>query len=290
YCALSYCWGSSNTCTTTTKNLSARTTAIPLDEFSKTIKEAILLLRNIGIHYLWVDALCILQDSPADWAVEAAKMSQIYSGAMLTIAAENAQDSSEGLFQVSDQIPQVIPNPPPNQSQSKSPYWNSDESRPLSSRGWCLQENLLSARKIHVMLHDSIWSCYQKGISNSRKVLRRGTRTGLFTTQAELRFRNALRLNTDQDYVFRGSIFEIFRNWAGWVGDYTRRSFTYESDRLMALDGICTSLEKAFGGTFVAGMWTGQFLAHSLLWHPDQRAKESWPSPQPEVPSWSWVS
>lgn len=99
YCALSYCWGTTKgTLTTTTTNLKKHLNSIPLDSFPKTLREAILAARGLGFQYLWIDAICIVQDDREDWAREAAKMQSVYAGATLTISSTVSKISVDGLF------------------------------------------------------------------------------------------------------------------------------------------------------------------------------------------------
>jgi hypothetical protein len=71
---------------------------IPWDELPKTFRDAIIISRNLGIEYMWIDSLCIVQDDPRDWELEAAKMGEIYSNAFLVIAASSSVDGDSGCF------------------------------------------------------------------------------------------------------------------------------------------------------------------------------------------------
>jgi len=73
-------------------------TGIAISFLPKTFQEAIKIVKKLGIKYLWIDCLCIIQDDPADWESEAAKMAEVYRNAYLTIAAANSQDSYSGCF------------------------------------------------------------------------------------------------------------------------------------------------------------------------------------------------
>lgn len=76
--SLSYCWGISNTVKTIRANLQEHLEGIRLSELPKTIRDAVIVTRRLGLVYLWVDTLCIIQDSPQDLEAECAKMSSIY--------------------------------------------------------------------------------------------------------------------------------------------------------------------------------------------------------------------
>ncbi|RSM11478.1 hypothetical protein CEP52_002974 [Fusarium oligoseptatum] len=101
YCALSYCWGDlGNTNTITTKaNISQYRQGIPMDSLPTFIQEAIQTARSLEYQYLWIDALCIIQDDGQDWDREASKMSDVYSNADLTISSLVAKDCHDNMFQ-----------------------------------------------------------------------------------------------------------------------------------------------------------------------------------------------
>lgn len=100
YITLSHCWGGTLTpehCTMT-DNLAARKLGIAFDSLPCTFQDAITITRRLGIRYLWIDALCILQDSKVDWAEESVKMATVYDNSFLTIAASASANKSGGCF------------------------------------------------------------------------------------------------------------------------------------------------------------------------------------------------
>jgi hypothetical protein len=100
YVALSHCWGDDEhpPLTTTKGTFEARKRGISLAELPQTFRDAILLTRKLGFDYLWIDSLCIIQDDESDWIIQSAQMAGVYQGAILTISADGAQNSHEGLF------------------------------------------------------------------------------------------------------------------------------------------------------------------------------------------------
>lgn len=96
YVALSYCWGSSKFSTLTTDNTMLDWTS--LSSIPKSIVDAVLITKALGLRYLWVDALCIIQDSAEDWATQSAKMESVYRNAYMTIAASSASSANEGFL------------------------------------------------------------------------------------------------------------------------------------------------------------------------------------------------
>lgn len=102
YAALSYCWGPSNHFFHTAATVEDLKKGFDVGKLPRTLQDSVEVSRQIGLRYLWVDALCITQgkDSEAinDWNAEVGKMGAVYSKAYVTIAAAAAQDSSGGLF------------------------------------------------------------------------------------------------------------------------------------------------------------------------------------------------
>ncbi|PMD43210.1 HET-domain-containing protein [Hyaloscypha variabilis F] len=101
YVALSYCWGEDTGAfvTTTNSNLQERRAGISLQSLPTALREAVYLTRRLGIRYLWIDALCIIQGDEADWTSNAARMDEIYGNATLTIAAASAASCGQGTLQ-----------------------------------------------------------------------------------------------------------------------------------------------------------------------------------------------
>jgi hypothetical protein len=96
--ALSYCWGRDSEFVLNEERIRGLQSGIPVNEFPTTLRDAVMITRRLRIQYVWIDALCINQDSPTDWANEAAKMREVYSGAILTIVAANSPSTHSGIF------------------------------------------------------------------------------------------------------------------------------------------------------------------------------------------------
>ncbi|KAH6723242.1 heterokaryon incompatibility protein-domain-containing protein [Leptodontidium sp. MPI-SDFR-AT-0119] len=188
YMALSYCWGdaSENPLVTTRSNIEDMQQAIPLASLPKTIQDAIKVTRRLGVEYLWVDSICILQDDSDDFQCESANMGKIYQHALLTIAATSARSSNEGLFKErytdleirSNQTHFVrLPSRPSGENfgdifLQTHGYPDHHILRPFdaelsncewSKRGWVVQERLLSRRILHYASEQLFWEC-QEGV------------------------------------------------------------------------------------------------------------------------------
>ena len=110
YVALSYVWGSQAqrlTLSRANHKVLSKKGAINLDEVSRTISDAAVVVEMLGERYLWVDALCILQDDQDDLAEQIPAMGQVYTRSLVTIMAAASTDSNCGLPGVSTQTRSV---------------------------------------------------------------------------------------------------------------------------------------------------------------------------------------
>lgn len=82
----------------TSKNVEDLKQSIPVGELSKTFQDAFLVCKWLEMRYIWIDSLCIMQDSAEDWQKEAALMQEVYSQARFNVSATGAVTSDEGLF------------------------------------------------------------------------------------------------------------------------------------------------------------------------------------------------
>jgi hypothetical protein len=98
YATMSYCWGSSLPVRTVKSNIEEHRGGISLDALPLTLRDGIRVARALGFKYIWIDALCTVQDDAADWAEQAALMADIYHGCNLAISAMNSADCSDGLI------------------------------------------------------------------------------------------------------------------------------------------------------------------------------------------------
>ncbi|KXX74049.1 hypothetical protein MMYC01_209826 [Madurella mycetomatis] len=154
YATLSHCWGSSR------NFLATRETVFKLmrgfrfsEEAPKTFSDAVHVAHGLGIPYLWIDPLCIIQDDVSDWDAEASRMADVYSNSYLTIAAASSDDDRKGLLQPrSFQYATIKLNSPVGGSMLASFSWEGNRlfggPIPLFQRGWVLQEQFLSPRNM----------------------------------------------------------------------------------------------------------------------------------------------
>ncbi|KAK4222675.1 heterokaryon incompatibility protein-domain-containing protein, partial [Podospora fimiseda] len=98
YITLSHCWGNFVPLTTEISTMQKRISGISYSTLPKTFQDAVTIARLLQIKYLWINSLCIVQDDPQDWELEASKMAGVYSGALLTIIAADTRDARDGFL------------------------------------------------------------------------------------------------------------------------------------------------------------------------------------------------
>jgi hypothetical protein len=155
YVALSHCWGGPNfpIPRTLEASLEAHTTdGLRYDELPKTFREAIDVTRAMGYEYLWIDSLCIIQDSTDDWRKEARRMAIIYDNAIFTIAAMDAENSSQGIFAADFGCVNT-----------------------LESRAWVCQERMLAPRTLMFTKNSVAWECRQASATSEFPIFEQET-------------------------------------------------------------------------------------------------------------------
>jgi len=262
YVALSYCWGKGSQLMTTTESLPQFLLKINLHDLPQTIKDAIRVTCNLGIQWLWVDSLCIIQDDNYDQVEQIHQMPKIYGSATLTIMASRASDVHEGFLQERSTVLK-LDNPNfslpylPRSGQMENVILTSELSRedqifiePLDSRAWCLQERFLSRRILEFGSFQTRWNCQH------REVVTDGfKREDSVTKQRSDRvFKQGLELLLNYRHMkFKpASRFDV---WGDLVKLYSHRSLSLPSDRLPAISGIASLFSNTFGDEYVAGHW-----------------------------------
>lgn len=277
YATLSYCWGGDQKFKAEKSNLPLlMETGFPIASLPVVLRETIGLCRKIGLLYLWIDALCIVQDDEDDWAEESARMGSIYQNAHLTIAAAssvsvetaylgNRRDQSRQPIEFS--VPPATPGcPSTTVSARRDPLsWHTHTVRitppiqedPWRLRGWTLQEEILARRLVVFGAEELQWRCRTTTACECRSnyfVYRDWPKT--FSEENE-----QVSRKQREDLVLA-----MFRYWRyGVVRRYSSRVFTYPEDILPALSGIAQRLARATGGTYVAGMWL-ETLVYDMCW------------------------
>ena len=277
-------------------------------QLTRLFREAIELTRKLGIQYIWIDSVCIIQDDDEDWQREALRMADYYQGAWLTIAATTTTEEG-GLFQkyTSQDIPRVAKLPYRDKkgvhqgsfylqcigTEELSNQYEKNLASTLHRRGWVFQERLLSRRLLTLSRVGAFFNCR---IGHPRFV------TGeVLWRQWPRKELDIERVREDLRSMNISSQTSIIQKW--WndvIESYSILEITrMEGDRLMALAGLAKEFDLAFknahgeGSVFLSGHWF--HLVHpgicesSLLWEQNDRfSSHFWRLRG--IPTWSWAS
>jgi hypothetical protein len=290
YVALSYCWGPPvlPAFTTSASTFEDRKRKIPMAALPMTIRDAATLTRQLGIRYLWVDAICILQGSDKeareDWERECSRMKDVYGGAYLTISAAAGPSAHSGIFskRVASSPPHVkleieLPDSPGSHGHIfigfKQEYEDS-LSQPLYTRGWTLQERILSPRVLVCNSDQFAWECQSSRLTESGMSMKKA---------------GVVRL-TKQIFQSPSALSDF---WHNTVRDFAARALTVPADKLPAMSGLASALHHVTGDEYLAGLWRSTFYADLLWMRGDPIRKDALGRSRPSTfraPSWSWAS
>ncbi|KAK3403414.1 heterokaryon incompatibility protein-domain-containing protein [Sordaria brevicollis] len=283
---------------------------IHMSSLPPTFKQAVQITRSLNIRYLWIDSLCIIQDSREDWEKESMTMGEVYGRSYLTIAARAARNARDGCFiaravsgtsicqlEYSSKSEPTIPR---GKIYIIDPSFLIEQANhsPLDTRGWVLQEKVLSPRIIHYGAQQVYWECRQSTYRQDAK----------YTPPLTNRLKQAIDIHTPFKLAFRGikgsrefvyppewseRELELAVRMAQWytlVGEYSQRKLTYTSDKLPALAGLARTFASATGYQYLAGLWKEDLLL-GLLWYRRKRLLSGWPDEpvSDKLPSWSWA-
>ncbi|KAJ4007419.1 hypothetical protein NW752_007601 [Fusarium irregulare] len=277
YTTLSYCWGSDS-------KQNFMTTHATLDEYKKRIpffslplthREAILTTLHLGIRYIWIDSLCIIQDSHEDWQTESDKMGSVYSNAHLTLAATSSSSPDEGLHTPFTGARTVDIHGEPTYIRFESHLTIDASYEPLNTRGWTLQEAVLLSRLVCFGKEQWLWKCPS----------RYATEDGLIDGPRYID--NGLPQWPALTHEGPGEDGKNYlRHWYHLITNYSKRELTYETDKQNAIAGLVDMFQKQTGFTYLAGLWQ-EDLAAGLTW---EATKKGVIRQNSDTPSWSWLS
>ena len=286
YATLSYSWGSKGFAMTTSGNYEEMKLGFDRNKLPIAFRDAAAMAKSLDIRYIWIDTLCIIQDSITDWEEQAAKMGAIFEGASITIAASLSTDPYETLFQARDPINEEVElfseckgdiNDVIFKARRKiargihAKTGRSTEMDPLDTRAWGLQEKMLSTRLIAFTGAELQWTCRGSKACECHHN----------TLPVHPLFPAPPGMTTTNDTV------NISRRWTQVIEEYSTRELRFPQDRLPALSGLAHKFGVATGYTYIAGGWE-ETLLYDLVWQRDigpLLESSTW-----LAPSWSWAS
>ncbi|VUC31107.1 unnamed protein product [Clonostachys rosea] len=276
YTTLSYVWGTTNSPTTLKTNVDAfrepgafRRTRLP-----KTISDAIEVTSALGFRFLWVDALCIVQDDDDFKTKLIANMDAVYGNSALTIVAASGDHADAGLEGWRQAMEAGS-----RQSTVKIedgfilgvlPFFDLElMNSTFASRGWTYQETALSARRLIFLGGQFYFVC-----------------RGAVWREDVMAESNLIQPFTGANTLGTGASEWTLGRYSEHVAAYSSRKLTYSSDAINAFTGIQKALQGSMGNT---RFWYGlpaAALDWALLWKPTTGTKLA---RREQFPSWSWA-
>jgi Heterokaryon incompatibility protein (HET) len=311
YACLSHCWGDSQPLRTTKHTLQTHLEAIQWDQVPKTFQDAICYTRGLGINYIWIDSLCIVQDDSDDWLRESVKMADIYQNAYVTLVASASRSSRDGLYHPPGKI--IIsyrnadgttegvrirtPTKHPIYRQMDPDDGNLNADFPIFTRAWVFQERILSPRIIHFGPHEMFWECNEhiRCVCDTH-------RDPFFSDRDLIKSQDMSTKLTVFKKIYADDPASLSSLWRNLVEEYYYLKLTKSSDKLPAITGLASiMMPRREDEHYAAGVWTGSPM--DLLWvakteHDYSKDDEpvviypraSYRTAGWRAPSWSWAS
>jgi hypothetical protein len=292
YAALSYCWGTGGgPSSTKRKNLSLRGNKLEVTNLPQTLQDAVFVTRGLGLEYLWIDALCIVQDDNEEWAKEASSMADVYSSAHVVLSATATDDCTDGFLQKREEplVMQCTYRDGEHFEVSARLNNSHDCSVPipvedftLFRRGWCMQERSLARRIVHFLPHEVRFECQERQTCECSYANQEDPGFSAFI--GSLKYRE-LRAASELDE------FQFACKWMGIVADYSEMELTRAADRLPALSGFAACMEHLKPGRYISGLWEYGLL-FQLCWQliPSVETHGHASAYDRRRPTFSWIS
>ncbi|KAF5873014.1 putative heterokaryon incompatibility protein [Botrytis fragariae] len=325
YIALSHCWGGNISDLSKLNKTTAKTFGkkIALMGLPPNFRDAILITRGLGFEFLWIDCLCIMQDSSEDWEVESKHMGDVYRDATLTIAAAASSNSTDGILKIfpdydltglSISLKLSKDSPPDDhidlvlRDNHREQLDHLLQDGPLADRGWTFQEEVLSARTLYYGRMQIYWQCLHNhasadGLRSRAPFYQRAFRYERIRDQIHEPQGLKKPLTIKSPYVFvdkdqtpaaiqKRTIANIIVEYhKQMVVDYCSRRLSFLRDKFPAFSGIVTLVRDILqsngypSSKYIAGIWTSHFR-EGLVWY---YGDDAVPSVE-RAPTWSWAT
>jgi hypothetical protein len=312
YFALSYVWGKVSMSQTLRGNLDARLKkeGLAAAHLPKTIQDAMSLVKSLGERYLWVDALCIVQDDDENKLRDIQQMDVVYSQAFATIVAMEGMDADAGLpgivegtksqqsvksITITGRSPDLayIPQNPLNEeiSVAATPmsFGLALDASKWDTRAWTLQERLLSKRCLY-FANDCVYFQCNTELHNETDVPEPKI------SHASSTLANPLQILSETNTSDDSNFGQTFGAYKSLVEKYTLRELSFPADILNAFAGVSAVFGEHLSGGMLYGIPT-ELMDLALLWTPARQVKRRLDllpnsgilAKASKCPSWSWA-
>ncbi|KAK0651027.1 heterokaryon incompatibility protein-domain-containing protein [Cercophora newfieldiana] len=308
YAALSYSWGTKEEAAsqlkTTTANLRQHQKRILSASMTRVMKDAIVVCQALSIRYLWIDALCIIQDSgsgshSSDWDKESKQMGEVFQHAYVTLCAASSKSCHESFLEGPGlrQLQNIIFRSKRKPSTAGTGHYSMTK----LSRTYYKHSQFREAHTFPLCLEASHW--WDRGwVLQEREMSRRllifGQNMVYYVCPHCRRSSNGLHETSTVPFLFSGTIQRlepdsnmpniVFYNlFTRLAAQYSALELTYESDRLPAISGFAKRIGDITNSRYLAGLWEDNLYRDLLwCWRNKDMGSADW---TPRIPSWSWV-
>lgn len=290
--------------------MQSRMAGMDFTDMPKALQDAVLVTRAMGLQYLWIDALCIIQDSASDVAHEIQAMDSVYGNCEIVICATSSSSSKSGFLSPRRAVQPLLTVPfIPCEGGDPGTYgfydpstfparndWQSVERSEWNKRAWTFQERVVPPRVLHFGTDAIRFECRTSDFSEL-ECLPRQIVIGNSVLGNDYRYLGVLeRLSTQEPR----DMLEIYETYYKFACEYSKRSLSFETDRLSAFSAVVTRFKLLMGEDIVYGLWL-EDIWRGLIWSvwgrrggkaatplkkggiPPKQEKSPWPS-------WSWYS
>src|SRR6266480_6251712 len=245
-----------------------------------SVIDAIRVTQALGVQYLWIDSLCIIQDSSEDWDAESARMADVYTNAHLTIFADCGHNDDHGFLHHRIPEPSVSVLVPVKEgvrlelnlrksvennfkSIQKTLFPTNVQSSHLADRGWIFQERVLSRRILHFGKDQMFWECIEGTFAeDGHTVIRRGIRECGRPKDSFSKLAYTSVLDASGPVAPN----QFTSQWEALVIAYSTLKLTRQEDKLYAMAGLAAAFQShAKDDEYVAGIWKNS-LVQQLAW------------------------
>ncbi|KAI3539416.1 hypothetical protein CSPX01_08862 [Colletotrichum filicis] len=249
YMTLSYRWGTEpQKLVLSSHNLDLLGRGSPIVQLPQTFQDLVVVAHHLGIRYVWIDCLCIIQDSRNDWEKEALTMREVYTNAACNVAASASSSPAGGLFRsrvTKDIRPGIVKSNLAFQEPGEfymfdKGYWDRHLLYgALHTRGWVFQERFLSPRQIYFTRSQVMWECLEEHKCE-------GFPRGIPLHESSKSIKRLLPPQRNDDETKGEGLmpFDTLDLWIDIVATYSKCEFSVKEDKLYALGGIAKLFQE----------------------------------------------
>lgn len=283
YVALSHCWGLCPTLKTLSTNIERFRIGIDRRDLPPTFEDAVKMAKSLGFNYIWIDSLCIIQDSPGDWQQQSSLMAFVYGSADLVLAASMASSTEDGFLKERRgyrdstlQLTNIRGQGHSLNLRYRLLEWKEEApiADPLDNRAWALQERLLARRYLAIGSHDMSWSCLTSSACECE-----------WWRVASIWRYEVMNINKLVQHATAEQLGGLWRQ--NVLHHYWSRKLTFPSDNLVAISAIASIFQRKSKSKYFAGIWQDD-LIFGMSWR--SICPETCYASDDSAPSWSWAS